>query len=267
MNLENRWSQNSLWVGLSILLISLGVGMSQAAEMDCTTTVDITANFTMNESYATTSASDCFKITGTNVVFNCSGKEIRCKNTSGTCGNAIRVVGSGATVKNCYILGLTDDWTVGVNDLSVFGVFRDTDVTRTVVDNAAFAMRVGGSVTDSVFTGITNQCISPGFSRQPAGLLIKDNFCQSDNDGIVVKGQTSGANVDVEQNYVQATNSGILQLDGLVNIERNIVDATTPMDLLDDTEVTLTDNICTDNTDCPVPDDFPFGTALTINFR
>lgn len=259
-----RWVSAVIAISWAFLLAT-----ESFAVMSCDGTVDLFADFALNDHYEMTNTGEtCFNIAGTNVDIDCKGKEIRCKNSSG-CDIAIDVNGNNASIKNCYIVSETGDWNFGVGTYDGTFSYRDTAILKIVVENANVGVSGGESVKQSVFTGMGSSCISAGglsiLAR--AGMEIEDNFCESDGDGFVIKAPGTGNDVVVFHNYVRAADDGIVQIDGLVELTENIVDAPTPLDLGDSGDVTVDDNICDDNTNCEVPDDYPFNMNFTLNFR
>ncbi len=235
---------------------------------NCDTTKTVPVSETLSDNYeSTTGSAPCIEVTGSGVTLNCGGKEIRCSNSS-DCATAIKISASNVTLKNCLIVSNTGDWTTGVGTYDGFLSFYNADIFNIVVQDADIGVSGGGSVKDSVFSNMGLSCVNAGgFLTAAVGMDIQDNYCDSADDGFIVRGRTTGAAAEIDQNYVRATNAGIEINDGIVDIEKNIIDAATPLNLVDDTDVTLTSNICDDIDDCPDPDDYPFGINLTINFQ
>lgn len=234
------------------------------AQSNCSSTTDIGGSITLSTDYASTSTSNiCLRVTGMNANVNCNGHNLICNNAAG-CHVAVAVEQNGVVLRNCRIVSGTGDWYVGVWNGGSGGA-TDTTVRNIYVENAGIGVLLGKLTENSAFVNIKAMCVTSGLWVYAAGSTIQQNYCRSLDYGIVLTAPGSGAPVSVERNYVQATNIGLFQNDGLVTFSKNIVDAATDFILGDPSEATLVWNLCSDSATCEDPTTFPFSMNFTIN--
>lgn len=248
-------------VFLCSFAMSLVLGFSQALALNCDSTQVISVDYTLPDDITTDNASDpCFEVDTDGVTLNLGGNAIICE-TASDCDSAVLVSADNVIVKNGTIKGGLGEWNIGVENGSVSGTAYDTTIRNIIVDGATTGVFAPGEMTEGcVFKNITTNCIATFLVTTPGGSKVQQNFCESDTQGFLIAGPTTGTAVDVLRNYVEASTNGI-NLVGKVDAERNVILGATDPILTTGTGVTTSQNACEDETDCPDPD----AAAFTFN--
>ncbi len=207
-----------------------------------------------------TGTNHCFEITSDNVDFDMKGYTIHCSRAGGCPAAAIKVSADNATIIDGTIEG---DWTSGITNHHTSFVASDLDVIDVIFDGTKTGLTYPGSLTkNNVFKNMQSFCTSTFLVKMPENGKIQQNYCWSEEDGLLFTGPSSGTSAKVERNFVSAADIGIDAAGGIVDLTHNIVsEATTPMNIRAGTTDTLTENICEDDTECPFPD----ATSFTLS--
>lgn len=223
--------------------------------VDCATTQTISGGGTVTVSYEQDGGSvDCVQITTSNITVDFNGNTITCIN--GPCtGDALHIGADNVTVTGLSVVG---DWRGGVDNAASGGVHYSTTLKNSVIDGPDYGLLGPGSLTKkNVFKNIGVGCIVNVFQAMPTGATIEQNYCNSDDYGLLIRGPASGNAATMKKNLIIATDEGASFFSGLIDVENNVIaEATTPVDNISAT-VDYVDNICEDATDCDLPND-PF---------
>ncbi len=223
-----------------------------AAPVDCVTTQTISGGGTVTVDYEQDGGSaDCVQITTSNITVNFNGKTITCVN--GPCsGDALVIAADNVTVTGLVVVG---EWRGGVNNGKSGGVHYSTTLKNSVIDGPDYGLLGPGSLTKkNVFKDIQIGCIANVFEAMPTGALIEQNYCNSADYGLLIRGPASGTAATMKKNLIIATEEGASFFSGLIDVENIVIaEATTPVDNISAT-VAYVDNICEDTTDCDLPD-------------
>lgn len=237
---------------------------SAAQAINCNTTVVLNNTQTLSENYEKTAQTvdPCIRLEGgTAQVVNLGGVTLTCNSPTGLCGRAIQI-STGGTVKNGNVKSGTGVWESGVNCFSdSSGTYIDCDVSNMYIEAFGVGVDGGKKIDQTVVLG-ADRCIDSKKVLSSGG-FYRQNYCATEN-GIRLKGPTSGT-FTVERNFIRAsTGTGIEVQSGNATLEHNIIDAATPIDDTNGGTVSLSENICSNATDCPDPTQRGF--SLTVNF-
>ena len=175
---------------------------------------------------------------------------------------------NGGTVRHCRIVSGSGNWQNGIVNIGGGGTTATTtNVFENYIENTTtgYGVILGDHVHHNV---IKNSGICMGALIFPAtvtfgsGAVLEDNYC-SGTVGVIAGGPSSGAPLEVNDNYVRAGADGVLQ-DGLTSFTKNIIDSPDDFMVGNPGGAAFSANLC-DDPECEDPGDYPF--ALSFDFN
>jgi hypothetical protein len=252
-----------LSVGAAALTL-VTAGGSAAALVNCNDPTVYSSDQTVADDFVKTEqeSTACIIVHGAGTVINMAGHTITCDSPTGLCGPAINC-SSTCVVRNGNIVEGSGEWNVGVQCFQFFGGgYQDCEVSNMYIEATGVGVAGGYKVDTSVIKG-PDHCVSSSKTLTSGG-YYRENYCSATDAGFLVTGPASGA-FTLERNFVRAGGgTGVEVQDGNLTLDRNIVEAATPIDDTSGDTIVLDRNICSNLADCPEPTERGF--SLTFDF-
>ena len=250
---------------MSLAVAACLVGNRTFATQSCPGTISVSQTLS-DDVEETTMGGTCVTIGTSSLNFNLGGHKIICNNAGG-CQTGININNSATsvTVHNGFIVDGTGQWSIGVVNN---GALANT------VSNITFANMPDGivdpyDVDSCIMVGITDRCMTDFFASAD-DRHIQQNYCSSSDTGILLIGATSSAHGPlVEKNYITATTTSIdvSNSNKYATLQHNIIGDGAIVTASTAGHTTLTENICSDSTTCPKPDDTSSNFSLSLDFQ